>query len=203
MSAHSTPLRRSSSRGRNTRKESSPGKLSLNPKPLFDLCVDFILQSNDLAGKAVVHLPQIHSQYLLCLGLKRLREGTLTSNSILHKLITGWPHSELSFNFRSNPLVIKRLGSLQPVGHSWSFGCVEPHVYHNIHGLSKSRYSSCSREIAIGLFNHVYRHDQFASTFSVDQLPLHTVDLSDFEQFSAEMGTSFLDKGMCVCVSIK
>lgn len=187
----STPLRRSRSITKKERDRCSPAKSFVNPQHLFDICVELILQSNEAACKAVIHLPQTHAQYLLCLGLKRLREGTLSNSSILHKLITGWPHSKLSFNFRSNPLVIKNLGSLQPVGHSWSFGCVEPHVYYKICGISKSRYSSCAREIGIGLFNHVYCQGS-------GRIQLLDVDLSDFEQFSAEAGTSYLDKGLCM-----
>ncbi|XP_019852508.1 PREDICTED: uncharacterized protein LOC109582281 [Amphimedon queenslandica] len=186
-----TPLRRSRSITRKDKDKNSPVRVLANPDLLFDLCVKYILDSNELAGKAVVNLPQSHAQYLLCLGLKKLREGRLSDNSILHSLITGWAHSDLSFNFRSNQLVIRRLGSLQPVGHSWSFGCLEPHVYHSITGVSKSRYSSCAREISIGLFNHVYRHDQVAGSGS--KVFLRSVDLSDFEQFSSEPGTSFIE----------
>lgn len=193
MSSFSTPLRRSRSITKKDLDKVSPARVTLNPHLLFDLCVGYILDSNELASKAVVHLPQSHAQYLLCLGLKRLREGTLSDTSVLHSLITGWAHSHLSFNFRSNPMVITRLGSLQPVSHSWSFGCLEPHVYHGITGVSKSRYSSCAREIAIGLFNHVYRHDQVSGI----SRPVHlrSIDLSDFEQFSSEPGTSFIDTG--------
>jgi hypothetical protein len=187
----STPLRRVRSI---TKKDKINQQASLaDPQKLFDLCVELILESYQLAGKAVIHLPHGHAQYLLCLALKRQREGRLSDSSILHKLITSWPYAELSFNFRLNPLVIKNLGSLQPVGHPWTFGCVEPHVYYNICGLSKSRYSSCAREISIGLFNHVYRLNQDGSTPR-----MKIVDLSDFEQFSSDSGTSYLDTGTTI-----
>lgn len=187
----STPLRRSRSITRKDKERDSPPRVVANPQQLFDLCVESILESSEVSGKAVVHLPHVYAQYILCLALKRLKEGKLPSNSILHKLITCWPHSELSFNFRSNPLVVKKLGSLQPVSYTWSFGCIEPHVYYNIRGVSKSRYSTCSREIAVGLFNQAYRSDQLNIPVSMG-----TVDLSDFEQFSSECGTSFLDTGI-------
>ena len=131
----SAPLRRSSLRNitrKGEKDKCSPPRPVANPQHLFDLCVEFILRSSDIAGKSVVYLPHVHAQYLICLALRRLREGKLSSNSVLHKLISCWPHSLLSFNFRSNPNVIKNLGSLQPVSHTWSFGCIEPHVYFNI-----------------------------------------------------------------------
>lgn len=185
----STPIRRSRSITKKERDKCSPAKTLANPDLLSDLCVDFILRSTDVAGKAALHLPRVYAQYLLCLALKRHREGTLPSSSVLHQLIASWPYSELSFEFRSNPIVIKNLGSLQPVAQTWSFGCIEPHVYYGIRGVSKSRYSNCAREIAVGLFNHVYYHDRFSSNGT---LLIQSVDLSDFEQFSSEPGGSFL-----------
>ena len=144
-----------------------------NPRALFDICVDLLLSSLDMSERASRHLPKKFTQYLLSIAMERLRRGELNSDFTIHKLIEKWPHEQLSFNFKSNPLARNRPRSRQEYR-----GCM-PHEYYGLRGLSKSRLTVCSKDVAIGLFNHVYHSDREGGYQSLQSVDLSDVQISD------------------------
>ena len=153
-----------------------------NPRALFDICADLLLGSLDMSEKASKQLPKKFTQYLISVALDRLRQGVLNSDFIVHKLIEKWPHDHLSFNFKENQLFRSR-----PFAQEYR-GCM-PHEYYGLHGLSKSKLSVCCKDVAIGLFNHVYHGDREGS------LSLHSVDLSDVQITDASSSWGELREG--------
>lgn len=151
-----------------------------SPTSLFDACLDSILQCSSLSARVCEDLSI--GQYLLYSALEKLVYGERDSDIMVRKLIEKWPHSQLSFDFKDNLLVRER-----PVLRKATVGqlkrCLEPFEYYGLRGVSKSRYSKCASEIAVGLFNHVYHRDRVDSEGSIR---LESTDLSAI-QFTGEI----------------
>lgn len=146
-----------------------------NPHSLFDACVELLIGSLDMSGQASQHLPKKLTQYLLFLAMQRLRQGVLNSDFIVHKIIEKWPHEEISFDFKSNVLVRTRPRNDTEL----ITRCLEPQEYYDLRGLFKSRLTRYAKDVAVGLFNHVYHGDREGT------VSLRTVDLSDVQLSSA------------------
>lgn len=160
---------------------SQKSKASKNsPRTLLDTCIDRVVKCSELSGVAVSVLPPVVAHYVLYRAVQRLKDGEVRSYLIIHKMISKWTREELSFNFRSNSLV-QKYPSVSGFKKHW--GCVEPHEYYGIRGVSKSHHNSCIRDIAVGLFNHVYHRD---CADSEGRIGLKRIDLSDFEQLSTQ-----------------
>ena len=108
---------------------------------LFDLCVEVVLQSSNLSEKAVLHLPQRISQYLLyeaCNG---------KNFAAVEKLVEAWPHLTLSFDFLSLPLCRQR--------RELSKSCLLAPEYFVVG--SSNELDPCVTSIAVGVFRNVQR----------------------------------------------
>ena len=137
------------------------------PPTLFDACVSHILSSLEMCDMSSRRLPKKVAHYLMYVAIERLRRGETNSDFIVHKLIEKWPHQELSFNFRSNPMVVNKTLEVRD--------CVEPHDYFGLRGVSKTRLSISLKDVAVGLFNHVYHGDRQG------EIQLTSVDLRDVQ----------------------
>ena len=123
---------------------------------LFDLCVDLILQSPSLLGKAAAYLPITLSRNLL---LKAYERGNCLA---VEKFVEAWPHRTLAI----------------PAQGSSGSGCPEPHQYSKAFIIGTT--SVCALSIAVGLFYKLFHlpDERFLLLSEVD---LTGIQLSDDE----------------------
>ena len=107
---------------------------------LFSKCVDTILKSIDLVGKASTYLPKSIAYYVL------FQACSLKSFRAVEAIVRSWPHPEISFDFMSNIFCRK-------IKEGSGF-CIEAHEYYNI--FSTDQYSDCIPSIALGVFNNLF-----------------------------------------------
>ena len=110
---------------------------------LFDSCLQVVLADSRLAEGAALYLPSKISHYILY-------EAVYNNNQEkIEKMVAGWSHETLSFDFFSNPLFRKR--------KEYSTTCIEASKYYNIISsvdLPERVYHS----ILAGLFINVHSH---------------------------------------------